>query len=288
VTLRAGGCGEGVLQRLHWIRKELAPVLGAALERMGGLPLDEVFRWALQMGDELHSRNVAATGVVIQKLLPHLAAAASGAGLVDVCRFLTEDNPQFFLNFGIAAARAILDAARDIPGSSLVTDLASNGLWFGLRVSGLGARWFTAPLDPAMLDEVTYFQGFSKADANPLIGGSFLMEALGLGALVQVNAPALLKSTAGLTIAQALALGEEMAGITWGRNPNFPVGALDFQGAPLGIDVIKVVERRCPPIMNFAVCSRHPGQGRIIGYGKSRAPLACFEAACRALQGEGP
>lgn len=38
----------------------------------------------------------------------------------------------------------MLDAAEGIAGSTIVTAIARNGSQTGIRVSGLGERWFTA------------------------------------------------------------------------------------------------------------------------------------------------
>jgi hypothetical protein len=43
------------------------------------------------------------------------------------------------------ACKLALDAARDLPGSTVVVAMARNGTDFGLQVSGTGDRWFTGP-----------------------------------------------------------------------------------------------------------------------------------------------
>ena len=45
----------------------------------------------------------------------------------------------------MAACKAMLDAAHGVAGSSLVTAMARNGVEFGIRLSGTGDAWFTAP-----------------------------------------------------------------------------------------------------------------------------------------------
>jgi len=45
----------------------------------------------------------------------------------------------------MAACKAMTDAARGVRLSSMVTAMARNGVEFGIRMSGTGARWFTAP-----------------------------------------------------------------------------------------------------------------------------------------------
>ena len=65
-------------------------------------------------------------------------------------------NDHFFLNISMAACKAMLDAAHGVAGSSMVTAMARNGVEFGIRVSGPGERWFTAP---APLVNGLYFPG---------------------------------------------------------------------------------------------------------------------------------
>ena len=87
-------------------------------------------------------------------------------------------NEHFFLNLGMAACKAALDAAHGVADSSLVTAMARNGTEFGIRVSGLGERWFTGP---AEMPVGLYFAGFGPEDANPDMGDSAITETAGLG-----------------------------------------------------------------------------------------------------------
>jgi hypothetical protein len=45
----------------------------------------------------------------------------------------------------MAACKLMLDAARDVAGSSMVTAMARNGVEFGIQLSGTGDHWFVAP-----------------------------------------------------------------------------------------------------------------------------------------------
>ena len=40
------------------------------------------------------------------------------------------------------------DAAAGVPGSSMVTVMARNGVNFGIKLSGTGDQWFQAPANP--------------------------------------------------------------------------------------------------------------------------------------------
>jgi hypothetical protein len=73
-----------------------------------------------------------------------------------------------------------------------------------------------------------------------------------------------------------------MSEIAAGRNPKWGIPALEFAGAPAGIDVRRVVETGVAPAINTGIAHRLPGVGQV-GAGVARAPLACFEKALIAL-----
>ncbi|MGH7427292.1 MAG: DUF1116 domain-containing protein, partial [Candidatus Methylomirabilaceae bacterium] len=188
-VLRFGAYDERVISRLRWLRTVAAPALDAGLRRLGGLPLIPLMARALAMGDEMHQRNVAATSLFVRGLAPALAAVEMpGEALSAILRFLAETD-QFFLNIAMAAAKGVLEAVREIPYSTVVTVMSRNGVDFGIRVSGLGDRWFVAE---APTPDGLYFPGFTAADANPDMGDSAILETLGLGAFAMAAAPAVM------------------------------------------------------------------------------------------------
>ncbi|MGU0042478.1 oxamate carbamoyltransferase subunit AllG family protein [Escherichia coli] len=91
--------------------------------------------------------------------------------IAEVMDFLSVTD-QFFLNLamvltegGDGHASAMIRAGTE----QVVTAMTRNGNMFGIRVSGLGERWFTAPVNtPAR----PVFTGFSQEQANPDIGDS--------------------------------------------------------------------------------------------------------------------
>jgi len=234
---------------------------------------------ALTMGDEMHQRNVAATALCVRALAPVLAGSALPAATVaQVLRFLA-DNDQFFLNVAMAACKCIADGLRDIPHSTIVTAMSRNGVEFGLRVSGLGAAWFTAP---APVPDGLYFPGYGAPDANPDMGDSAIVETVGLGGMAMIAAPAVV-GFVGLRSAQdALRTTTRMAEITVGPNPHFEIPALDFAGTPTGIDIRRVVELETEPVINTGIAHRRAGVGQI-GAGIARAPLLAFQKALAAF-----
>jgi hypothetical protein len=231
------------------------------------------------MGDEVHNRNAAASGLLFKALAPQMPALdLPSAELVAVLDFLAQ-HEHFFLNFSMAACKSALLAASAIPYSTLVTAMARNGVQTGIQVSGLGRHWFTAP---APIPQGLYFPGYGEADANPDLGDSAITETAGLGAFAMGAAPAIVRFVGG-TPATAIRTTEEMYTISLGEHPGFTLPALDFRGTPVGIDVRKVVERGTPPLINTGIAHREPGFGNI-GAGVVAAPLACFEDALQAMQ----
>lgn len=277
-VLRYGAYAPEVLERLRWINQRVAPALGGALERMGGLDMKAMIARQLTMGDEGHNRNVAGSALFARLLAPHLARLNLDSDtLYDVFRYLAE-NDLAILNPVMAACKATMDAAHGIEGSTVVTCMARNGTEFGIRVSGLGDRWFTAP---APTPQGLYFPGFGDADVNPDIGDSTITETAGIGAFAMAASPAIVRFVGG-TPKEAVAATLEMYEITLAENPAFAIPQLEFRGTPTGIDIRKVVRTGITPRINTGIAHREPGVGQI-GAGLVRAPMACFEEAVRAM-----
>ena len=273
-VMRFGGNDAEVLARLAWLRDEFGPLLGKALRASGGVPLSPLIARGLTMGDEMHQRNVACTSLLLRALAPHLARAGDSARAFE----FIAGNDQFFLNVAMAMGKSILDPARGIAGSTIVTAMARNGTDFGVCVAGLGDRWFTAPVE---MPQGLYFPGFSAADANPDIGDSAILEAIGLGAFAMAAAPAVAGFVGAGGFQDAVRYTTEMREIA-ATNPKWAIPALEFAGVPAGIDVRRVVETGIAPAINTGIAHRKAGVGQV-GAGVARAPLACFEQALLAL-----
>ncbi|MCR4391857.1 MAG: DUF1116 domain-containing protein [Candidatus Acetothermia bacterium] len=261
----------GILCR--W-RDLFGPALGAALRASGGLSLKPLIARALEMGDELHNRQVAASALLANALaVPLVEAGLPQEQLLATLRLLVH-HPVFFLGPAMAAAKSIADPARGIPYSTVVTAMARNGFEFGIQVSSLEGEWFTAP---APRVEGLLFPGYKAEDAGLDMGDSAITETVGWGAFVLGGAPGIL-SLVGGTVAQALAYTREMREITVGVHPDLRLPALDFQGIAVGIDVRKVLRSGSAPIIDTAIAHRDPGHPKI-GAGLVRAPLECFRKA---------
>jgi hypothetical protein len=277
-VLRFGAHGPEVQGRLRWMGDVLAPALAAAIHVLGGLELKPLMAQALHMGDEIHNRNVAASSLLLKRLVPALLRTETASDeLAAVVDFIA-GNDHFFLNLSMAACKAMLDAAQGVPGSSMVTAMARNGVEFGIRLSGTGEAWFTAP---APVVDGLLFPGYTSADAAPDLGDSAITETAGLGGFAMAASPAIVQFVGG-SPQDAIASSLEMSHITLGRNGAFTLPALDFTGTPAGIDARKVADSGIAPIINTGIAHRQAGIGQI-GAGITRAPLACFAKAVLAL-----
>lgn len=274
-VLRFGGNDDEVLDRLRWLRDEFGPALAAALRSGGGVPLKHMVARGLTMGDELHQRNIACSSLTLRALAPALAATATNTNSLSRALAFIGGNDQFFLNIGMAMGKAIMDPVRGIEGSSIVTAMSRNGTDFGVRVSGTGDTWFTAPVE---MPEGLYFPGFTEADANPDMGDSTIMETIGVGGFAMGASPAVAGFVGAGAASEAGNFTRTMSEITINENPEWTIPAMDYLGVPTGIDIRLIVETGIVPTINTGIAHKEPGIGQV-GAGVVRAPMKCFEQA---------
>jgi hypothetical protein len=277
-VLRYGANSPDVIDRLRWMTLTLGPALADALRATGGIEVKPLIAQGVHMGDEVHNRNIAASSLLLKRLLPALIESGRPSHEVaTMVRFIAR-NDHFFLNVSMAACKAMLEAAHRVPASSLVTVMARNGVEFGVRISGTGDRWFTAP---APIVRGLFFSGYGPQDACADLGDSAITETAGLGAFAMAAAPAIVKFVGG-TPAEAEDNTRRMMSITLGSNPAFTIPSLNFSGTPAGIDARKVVDRAIAPVINTGIAHRLAGIGQI-GAGITQAPMSCFSQAVSAL-----
>ena len=159
-VLRFGANTPEVIARLRWLGSEFFTTLRVAVRALEDGELKPLMAQALQMGDELHNRNLAASGLLFKRLALALLGSDLDSGAIQRTLGFIAGNDHFFLNLSMAACKAMLDAAHGVPGSSLVTVMARNGVNFGIRLSGTGAQWFEAPANPV---QGLYFAGLAGA-----------------------------------------------------------------------------------------------------------------------------
>jgi hypothetical protein len=277
-VLRFGANGAEVIARLRTMAKTIAPTLAAALARTGPIDLKPLMAQAINMGDEVHNPNVAATAHFIKRIAPALLEADVAREDAATTLGFVAGNDHFFLNLSMAASKAMCDAAAGVAGSSMVTAMARNGVNFGVRLSGTGSAWFEAPANPV---DGLYFPGYSIADAAADLGDSAITETAGVGGFAMAAAPAIVKFVGG-TPTDAIHHSLRMRAITLGVNPAFTLPAIDFAAGAAGIDARKVVDCGVLPVINSGIAHRLAGVGQI-GAGVTTAPMACFTAAVKAL-----
>ena len=313
-VLRYGAYSSEVLDKLRWMNEEMGVVLAEVLASSGGIDIRALIAEALHMGDEGHNRNKAGSLLFLKQLAPliakgsqdslikavrHLGGAppiglltpmketASSGETMNLLSQLIEnvareekilqfigDNALSVLNPVMAACKAMCDAAHGIEGSTLVTTMARNGTDFGIRVSGLEDRWFTAPVSQP---DGLYFPGYTSDDASGDIGDSTITETSGIGGFAMAAAPAIVTFISG-TPKDALNATLEMYEITAGEHTAFTIPQLDFRGTPTGIDIRKVVELGITPRINTGIAHKNAGVGQV-GAGLVRPSIAVFEEA---------
>lgn len=276
-VLRYGANSREVIERLKWMERHLAPVLEEALRLHGTVDLKGMIVQAVQMGDEGHNRNKAGTSLLIRELVPYIEETKfPSSDKVSVLKFM-HSNDHFFLNLTMPACKCTLDAAMGIKYSTIVVTQARNGTEFGIRVSGLGGRWFTAPCN---MVRGLYFPGFSEKDANPDIGDSAITETAGLGGFAMAGAPAIVQFVGG-TPTDAVNYTNSMYEITCAESRSYVIPFLNFRGTPIGIDIRKVVETGILPVINTGIAHREAGIGQV-GAGLVNPPMKCYEDALEA------
>jgi hypothetical protein len=277
LRLNYGAYGQQVIDSLRWLESVMGPVLAEALRRTGPVDLKSIMARALRLGDELHSRNTAATMLfdrTIRGALTDMACDGSMPEAREVIEFL-EENDYTFLRMGMAAAKAMADAAHGVEFSSVVTGIVIDCNGLSLRVSGLGDQWFTGT-HPSL--EGRFFDGFGPDDAEWIGGESCFTEVVGLGGLAQACAPTL-QAYQGGDYAAMLQANEAMYRITIAEHEEFLLPPFSFRGSPLGIDVELVLREGLTPAIDGGLAGKDGGQ---IGAGVLRPELDCFEAARKA------
>jgi hypothetical protein len=272
--LNYGSFNDDVRAGLDFLRDGLAPVLRDVIRASGGIGLKPLIGRALRMGDELHSRNTAATTLFARELTPQFidyAVTRSREAALTALRFLFASDYSF-LRLSMAAAKLMADAARDVPASSVVTAMTISCRNFAIRVSGLGDEWFTGPLPEV---SCKLFEPFTKDDVEWIGGESHITETIGLGGFAQAAAFGL-QAYQGGSAAEMVRMNSQMYEITVAEHPDYKIPYYGFRGTPVGIDIFKVTATGIAPVIDGGLAGKNGGQ---IGAGILRAPLDCFTAA---------
>jgi len=176
----------------------------------------------------------------------------------------------FALNPVMATCKAISMAGSNVTHSSIVTVMARNGTEFGIKVSGLGNKWFTG------LAEIGHGElapGLSQSDVNRDMGDSAITETNGLGGVA--------RSMAGSS-QDATNTTLQMYKIAHAESDVFGIPALDGRGAPMGVDILKVVEKNIRPSINSGLAQRRMNRYSA-GVGSLHPPMEAFVDAAVAF-----
>lgn len=276
-VLRYGANGPEVIQKLKWIRDVFAPVLNEALKITGPIDLKQIIAQALQMGDETHNRNKAATALFLKEIARAIFLTKAEMDKKVMVFDFIKNNDHYFLNLSMPAAKVSLDSAQGIADSTVVTAMARNGVDFGIKIASSN-QWFTAP---ANYVKGLYFTGYSEKDAAPDIGDSAITETYGIGGFAMGGAPAIVQFVGG-TVADAIRYSKTMHFITVGQHQMMQLPSLDFAPSALGIDIRKVVSTNILPIINTGIAHKESGVGQV-GAGLVEPPMACFTQALEAF-----
>ena len=274
-VLRFGAYSKEVLDRLGFLRDEFMPVMQKALALTDGIDIKLITAQALQMGDECHNRNKAATSLFYKQISQLILETDCEKAAIQKALSFIAGNDHYFLNLSMPACKLITEAGQNVPYATIVSTMARNGVEFGIKVSGIGTgEWFDYASNYI---EGLYFPGYSKEDANPDIGDSAITETTGIGGMSMAGAPAIVQFVGG-DVEDAFNTTKRMYGITTDINAAYAIPNMNFKGAPMGIDMLKVIESGVLPVINTGIAHKEAGIGQI-GAGIVNPPMECFYQA---------
>lgn len=269
-SVRFGVYEKPAIEHLHWIESTLAPILGLAIAEAGSIDLLPIVAKGLLMGDDCHTTMNAATPLFLRELMPGLIKVCDSRETLAKIVTLIYNDGLFALNPVMATCKAISTAGSGVQNSSIVTVMARNGTEFGIKVSGLGDRWFTGL---AEIGRGSLMPGVSPSEVGRDMGDSAITETLGLGGTVA-------SSSGSARAATDITL--RMYGITQSESDVFQVPALDGRGAPMGFDILKIVEQNVRPAINSGLAHKKMNRPAA-GAGFLHPPMEAFVSAARAF-----
>jgi hypothetical protein len=271
------------IKEVQFVKKTLAPVMSATIKEAGGFNIKDLLARGLQMGDELHGLFDATRGVFMNWILPHIVRTGfPKETLGKVGDYFMGNGGRWYCgNLMMGGCKVMMDAAKGIKYSTVVTAMARNGVEFGIKVSGLGDRWFTGPAGEI---KGFLFPGFTAADGAPDIGDSAISESRGLGGTALSASPSQARLFGG-ALQEAVQHTRAMRKVSIIEDPLFRIPYMDFVGVPVGIDIRKVVELNTVPRIDTGIAHKDGGHG-IIGTGIADAPMEAFKKAIEAFAAE--
>ena len=269
-VLRFGANSPEVIDRLKWMAEVLAPTLAAALDALGGVELKPLMAQALHMGDEVHNRNVAASALLLKRLVPALLRTDTARrhrrrrGVHRRQRpFLPQPLDGGVQGYARRRCRRPGQQHGDRDGAQRgrLRDPPERHRRDLVHRAGAGRRRPAVP-------------GLQHGGCRPDLGDSAITETAGVGGFAMAASPAIVQFVGG-SPQDAIANTEEMAHITLGRNGALTLPAIDFAGTPAGIDARKVVDTGIAPIINTGIAHRQAGSARSAPASPRAAGLLC-------------
>jgi len=275
-----GDTYERGMKEVKFVRETLAPVMTAIIKHAGGFNIKELLAKGLQMGDELHGSFDATRGVFMNWILPHIVRTDfPKETLGQVGDYFMGNGGRWFCgNLMMGCCKVMMDAAKGVKYSTVVTAMSRNGVEFGVKVSALGDSWYTGPAGEI---QGFLFPGFTNADKAPDIGDSAISESRGFGGTALSASPSQAKLFGG-GLQEAVQHTKAMQKVSIAEDPLFRISYLDLVGVPVGIDIRKVVEMNTVPRIDTGIAHKDGGHG-IIGTGISDAPVEAFKKALAAF-----
>jgi hypothetical protein len=265
-------------KNLELIINRIGPALDTVLRASSGVRIRNIITQGLEMGDEVHTREVAVGLILTQKLIPHILQSSMPRELEILCCETVIKTERWFHSIGMASAMAVIKSIEAISHCSLISRMAGNGVDFGIKISGLGERWFSSPAP--MIQGKYLSRDWGPDDAIPWLGESCVTENVGLGGFAAAASPSVFLARE-KTFQDAITQTARMRHICIGENHNYPIPNLNSQGPPIGIDIMKIADSRILPDLHGGIISREGGQ---IGFGSAQVPFECVEKALVAFQ----
>jgi len=270
--LNYGSYNSEVENNLLYLKEVIAPVLGEVIREAGSIELKPIMKRALHMGDELHSRNTAATALFVRELIPYLVNQSHKGGEINklIDYLLTGD--YFFLRLSMAAAKVSISQISNIPYSTIVSSMAFSCSKFGIKIAS-SDKWFYGSLPH--LEHYHINKNHSEDEIEFMGGESIVMETFGLGSFAQVAAFPL-QAYQGGSPEKMIENNNRMYEITVGEHKDFKIPYFQYKGTPLGIDIRSVLEKEITPTLDIGIASE---KGMQIGAGLAVSPIDSFESA---------
>ncbi|MCL2069281.1 MAG: DUF1116 domain-containing protein, partial [Oscillospiraceae bacterium] len=186
-----GVYNEKVEANLQVIENVFAPAVNRVLETQGPVNVSGIIARALQMNDELHSRQTAASLMLLSELAPKLLASDIDSESVKTVIDMLVASERWFHPLTMSSAMANLKGIQGLDHCTLVTMCCLNGVKNGVKFADTGAQWFFAE---APRFHGQYFSSeWTDEDACLHMGDSTVVEVVGLGGFAAAAGPVVLR-----------------------------------------------------------------------------------------------